>query len=370
MTTAGLVFGTPGYLAPERLAGQPASAATDVWSVGVVCWEALAGRRAFPADTPIAVAMAVMTTDLPPIASIRPDGRWRTLAAGGRQRPCFGGIRPGAGRPPNACATSCSASSTPARRHAQSVCDHRCSIPPAHDSPHCRSTRPDPRQDALGRSPTAVLAVLAVLLLAAIAAVTAVLIRDRGTSSGTGQTSSQTSTTVPASTAPPTTSAPATTTAPSTTPAPTTSTLAPTTTSEPTPPSAASSHVDVDVDPADHAGDDLIPRSARRRPRRRSPGPVRQGPRQLRAPAHRPPFHRVCSGGRDERRSRCPPPELRPLRSSVCSVGPVIGASGTGARPPELSRFHRVCTGGRDRPAERAENGLFTATRAHSILAH
>lgn len=52
-TRTGLVIGTPAYLAPERLYGQPATPAADLFSVGVVLYEALVGRRPFegPAGT-------------------------------------------------------------------------------------------------------------------------------------------------------------------------------------------------------------------------------------------------------------------------------------------------------------------------------
>ncbi|MCB9597071.1 MAG: protein kinase [Sandaracinaceae bacterium] len=47
-TAVGTRLGKPGYMAPEALLGGPADARSDVWSLGVVLWEALAGRRLFP----------------------------------------------------------------------------------------------------------------------------------------------------------------------------------------------------------------------------------------------------------------------------------------------------------------------------------
>ncbi|PZF86357.1 serine/threonine-protein kinase [Micromonospora deserti] len=44
-------FGTPAYVAPERLDGAPAQPATDVYSLGVLLYEALSGRVPYPADT-------------------------------------------------------------------------------------------------------------------------------------------------------------------------------------------------------------------------------------------------------------------------------------------------------------------------------
>ncbi|MFN0028624.1 MAG: protein kinase domain-containing protein [Acidimicrobiales bacterium] len=50
-TVFGVVVGTPAYLAPERLAGEPASVSSDLYAVGVLLYEALSGRRPFSADS-------------------------------------------------------------------------------------------------------------------------------------------------------------------------------------------------------------------------------------------------------------------------------------------------------------------------------
>jgi serine/threonine-protein kinase len=71
-TMTGQLLGTPSYLPPERVAGHRATPASDVWALGVVLWEALAGRRAFPGNG-IQTAMAVASTDLAPVAETRPD---------------------------------------------------------------------------------------------------------------------------------------------------------------------------------------------------------------------------------------------------------------------------------------------------------
>ena len=71
-TATGTLLGTPAYLAPERLTGQPATAQSDLYSLGVVLYEALAGRKPFQADTPVAVAHAIQHTDPEPLTWLRP----------------------------------------------------------------------------------------------------------------------------------------------------------------------------------------------------------------------------------------------------------------------------------------------------------
>jgi eukaryotic-like serine/threonine-protein kinase len=69
--TAELVA-TPGYLAPERLAGEPASQRSDLYSVGVLLYEALGGRRPFERDTPLAMMLAIERGEALPLSSLRP----------------------------------------------------------------------------------------------------------------------------------------------------------------------------------------------------------------------------------------------------------------------------------------------------------
>ncbi len=80
LTGAGDVPGTLAYIAPERLRGEPAGAAGDVWSVGVLLYEALAGRHPFwrssLAETADAIAQGA-----PPLRTERPDLPEPVLAA-------------------------------------------------------------------------------------------------------------------------------------------------------------------------------------------------------------------------------------------------------------------------------------------------
>src|SRR4051812_41109965 len=69
LTATGQVMGTVQYLSPEQASGQPASAATDIYSLGIVAYEALAGRRPFTGESQVAIAMAQINEtppELPP----------------------------------------------------------------------------------------------------------------------------------------------------------------------------------------------------------------------------------------------------------------------------------------------------------------
>jgi serine/threonine protein kinase len=57
LTAAGAVVGTPSYLAPEQVLGKPATPLSDVYALGVVAYECLAGQRPFDGDNPFEVAM-------------------------------------------------------------------------------------------------------------------------------------------------------------------------------------------------------------------------------------------------------------------------------------------------------------------------
>jgi hypothetical protein len=72
LTGTGQLLGTPAYLAPERLDGAQATARSDLYSLGVVLYEALSGTRPFPGDTPLGVARAVALGQYRPLAEVRP----------------------------------------------------------------------------------------------------------------------------------------------------------------------------------------------------------------------------------------------------------------------------------------------------------
>jgi hypothetical protein len=72
LTAVGDVPGTLAYIAPERLRGQPATAAADVWAVGVLLWEALAGRHPFWQSSLLDTARAI-EQGAAPLRTLRPD---------------------------------------------------------------------------------------------------------------------------------------------------------------------------------------------------------------------------------------------------------------------------------------------------------
>jgi len=65
VTQTGLLVGTAAYLSPEQAAGRAATAASDLYSLGIVGYECLTGERPFRGDSAIAVAMAHVNTAAP-----------------------------------------------------------------------------------------------------------------------------------------------------------------------------------------------------------------------------------------------------------------------------------------------------------------
>jgi serine/threonine-protein kinase len=65
LTVTGQVMGTVQYLAPEQATGKPATPSTDIYSLGIVAYEALKGTRPFTGETQMAIAMSQIN-DLPP----------------------------------------------------------------------------------------------------------------------------------------------------------------------------------------------------------------------------------------------------------------------------------------------------------------
>jgi serine/threonine protein kinase len=96
LTVAGSVLGTASYISPEQASGAVATAASDVYALGVVAYQCLSGHRPFDGATPIEIAMKhvrdhprPLPADIPPaVRSIvdramakDPGARWPTAAA-------------------------------------------------------------------------------------------------------------------------------------------------------------------------------------------------------------------------------------------------------------------------------------------------
>jgi Tol biopolymer transport system component len=73
VTAPGMVVGTVGYIAPEMLGGEVADARSDLFSLGAVLYEMLAGRRPFDADTGPMVLHKILSEDPPSLASFRAE---------------------------------------------------------------------------------------------------------------------------------------------------------------------------------------------------------------------------------------------------------------------------------------------------------
>lgn len=72
LTQVGTMVGTPAYLAPERVGGEPASVASDLYSVGVILYELLAGRKPFEADSALGLIRSIRQDPAPALSERRP----------------------------------------------------------------------------------------------------------------------------------------------------------------------------------------------------------------------------------------------------------------------------------------------------------
>lgn len=67
LTRAGSVFGTPEYMSPEQAKGEPVDARSDLYTLGMILYEMLAGRTAFASEELIAILTKHLTEEPPPL---------------------------------------------------------------------------------------------------------------------------------------------------------------------------------------------------------------------------------------------------------------------------------------------------------------
>ena len=74
LTAAGMVMGTAQYLPPEQAMGEKATASGDIYALGVIAYEALAGRRPFTGATQVDIALSHVKDPVPPLPAEVPEG--------------------------------------------------------------------------------------------------------------------------------------------------------------------------------------------------------------------------------------------------------------------------------------------------------
>jgi serine/threonine protein kinase/sugar lactone lactonase YvrE len=73
ITRTGVALGTPAYMAPEQIKGEEVDSRADLWSLGVVLYEMLAGRRPFPDENEVLAFHAILFQEPSPLRDHRPD---------------------------------------------------------------------------------------------------------------------------------------------------------------------------------------------------------------------------------------------------------------------------------------------------------
>jgi serine/threonine protein kinase len=72
LTQGGMIVGTPYYMSPEQALGKPVDSRSDIFSLGVVMYEALTGRRPFDGDTVTETMMNIIMNEPPDVGAVSP----------------------------------------------------------------------------------------------------------------------------------------------------------------------------------------------------------------------------------------------------------------------------------------------------------
>jgi type II secretory pathway pseudopilin PulG len=89
LTADGQVFGTPSYMSPEQVAGKAIDPRSDIFSLGVMLYEMLAGRKPFPGDSVVTITYNIMHQEPAPLTGVSPAIQYvlrRALAKDPEQR--------------------------------------------------------------------------------------------------------------------------------------------------------------------------------------------------------------------------------------------------------------------------------------------
>jgi len=73
LTSTGEFVGTPGYLSPEVCQGKPVDQRSDIFSLGIVLFECLAGRMPFTDESPLGLMLEVVKAQIPDVCSLNKD---------------------------------------------------------------------------------------------------------------------------------------------------------------------------------------------------------------------------------------------------------------------------------------------------------
>lgn len=221
LTLTGQVMGTPAYISPEQARGEPATEASDIYALGVVLYEALAGRRPFVGQTPITTALAHVREPVPDLPSSVPADlvavTMRALAKDPAERFASAAEFAAALRDPAAAAVRSPrvvpvvapppVVPPPATRSSETrvlPAQPTGPVPPVPAAAPLADPGADPRPVPRGGVPAWVWVVVAVALIVAIAALLAVLARSGGSPSDQSSTSVTPSVTTTTATGTPT----------------------------------------------------------------------------------------------------------------------------------------------------------------------
>jgi serine/threonine-protein kinase len=72
-TSTGIVLGTPRYMSPEQISGQPVDQRSDIFSLGIVVWEMLTGKRLFSGTEMAQVSHSITYDEHVPPTRVNPE---------------------------------------------------------------------------------------------------------------------------------------------------------------------------------------------------------------------------------------------------------------------------------------------------------